>query len=249
MSMVSVTPTFVSNDWMTTERGKRIFAALSSRDQQRRRAFALLEHPVFAPSDTMEEFEYKIFISGKSGVGKTSMAAKLSANTVPVSHSETAGICTYTLYWPALIVDTEQVVMFKLVLWDAGENTLKKFDHILPACKDKVDGVIFSFSFADKASFEDLGQQISRVTAADDNFCRFVVGTKLDVAASEVTSRAVGEFEAAWRLPVLGIRNTSDSHVTLADEMKHIAPLLNYICDELWKRDQILAGTLAVQER
>ena len=131
--MVSVTPTFVSSDWMTSERGKRIFAALSSRDQLSRRAFALLEHPVFAPSDTMEEFEYKVFISGKSGVGKTSIAAKLSANQVPLHHSETAGISTYTVYWPALIKDSEQIVMFKLVLWDAGENTLKKYDHVMPA--------------------------------------------------------------------------------------------------------------------
>ena len=107
--------------------------------------------------------------------------------------------------------------------------------------------VIFSFSFADKASFEDLGQQISRVTAAGDNFCRFVIGTKLDVAASEVTSRAVSEFESAWQLPVLGIRNTSDSHVTFADDVSKLAPLLNYVCDELWKRDQILAGRLAIQ--
>ena len=160
----------------------------------------------------MDEFEYKIFISGKSGVGKTSIAAKLSANTVPTAHSETAGIQTSTVYWPALMRDTEQPVMFKLVLWDAGENTLKKFDHILPACKDKVDAVIFSFSFADKASFEDLPQQMARVVGADDNFCRVVMGTKLDVAASEVTGRAVQEFEAAWKLPVLGIRNTTDAH-------------------------------------
>ena len=103
--------------------------------------------------------------------------------------------------------------MFKLGLWDAGENTLKKFVHILPACKDKVDAVIFSFSFEDKASFKDLPQQMARVVGADDSV---VMGTKLDLAASEATGRVVQEFEAAWKLPVLDMRNTIDFLVPVA---------------------------------
>ena len=43
-----------------------------------------------------------------------------------------AGIQTSIVYWPAKIVDINRVVMFKLHFWDAGENALKKFDHVLP---------------------------------------------------------------------------------------------------------------------
>ena len=48
---------------------------------------------------------------------------------VDISHS---GIQTSIVYWPAKIVDINRVVMFKLHFWDAGENALKKFDHVLP---------------------------------------------------------------------------------------------------------------------
>ena len=48
---------------------------------------------------------------------------------VDISH---AGIQTSIVYWPAKIVDINRVVMFKLHFWDAGENALKKFDHVLP---------------------------------------------------------------------------------------------------------------------
>lgn len=51
----------------------------------------LLDRPVLAPPWNLGEFEYKIFISGRSGVGKTSIAARLSANEVPRTHGETPG--------------------------------------------------------------------------------------------------------------------------------------------------------------
>ena len=51
----------------------------------------LLERPSYPPHVSLEEFRYKIFVSGKSGVGKTSSIAKLTGNEVPTSHSETPG--------------------------------------------------------------------------------------------------------------------------------------------------------------
>ena len=29
-------------------------------------------------------------------------------------------------------MDIDKIVMFHLQFWDAGENSLKKFDHIMP---------------------------------------------------------------------------------------------------------------------
>ena len=45
----------------------------------------------------VEEVTYKIFLVGKSGVGKTSTVAKLSGNQIPISHSETPGNALYLL--------------------------------------------------------------------------------------------------------------------------------------------------------
>jgi len=53
---------------------------------------AVLEKPVFTTAVIPDVFQYKIFISGKTGVGKTAAAAKLSANKVSRTHFETPGI-------------------------------------------------------------------------------------------------------------------------------------------------------------
>ena len=43
-----------------------------------------------------------------------------------------SGLQTWDVYWPAKMMDIDKIVMFHLQLWDAGENSLKKFDHIMP---------------------------------------------------------------------------------------------------------------------
>lgn len=202
--MLPIAPVFISPDWLNCKTGQEIYSSLLQKNLHGRKPFGLLERPTFEPQINLDEFEYKLFISGKSGVGKTSSVAKLSANKIPAVHSETPGIQTSTVYWPAHIKTIDKVILFKLQIWDVGENALKKFDHVLPACKDKVDAIVFTFSFVDKSSFEDLPQQMSRVTANNDNFCRFIIGTKLDIPHSEVTQKDIEGFEDAWKLPVLG---------------------------------------------
>lgn len=49
----------------------------------------LLERPPL--SAHIEEVHYKIFVSGKSGVGKSCTVAKLTGHDIPKSHIETAG--------------------------------------------------------------------------------------------------------------------------------------------------------------
>ena len=45
---------------------------------------------------SLEQYPYKVFVSGKSGVGKTSTVAKLTGNEIPATHSETPGeLITY----------------------------------------------------------------------------------------------------------------------------------------------------------
>lgn len=54
-------------------------------------ATGLLERPVLPPSVVIDTASYKIFVSGKSGVGKTALVAKLAGLEVPVVHHETTG--------------------------------------------------------------------------------------------------------------------------------------------------------------
>ena len=50
---------------------------------------------------------------------------------------------------------------------------------LFQACKDHIDGILYMFSFTDKASFEDIPQQMSRILGPDDStVCQYVLGTK-----------------------------------------------------------------------
>ena len=68
--------------------------------------------------------------------------------------------------------------------------------------------------------------------------------TRLDLQEHcEVTYRHTREFEVNWKHPVLTISNAQWSreaeHVSDIDQM---TTNMNYICDELWRRDQSLAA-------
>ena len=44
----------------------------------------------------------------------------------------------------------------------------------------------------------------------------------------------------------MSIRNAADSSQTdPLVEVNELAPILNYLCDELWRRDKIIAGNLS----
>jgi GTPase SAR1 family protein len=89
----------------------------------------LLEKPNLPQS--VEELSFKIFVSGKAGIGKTTTIARLAGTVCPSSaYVETVGIRETNVYWPTKIRD--KIVLFKLQLWDAGENSIKKYSHILP---------------------------------------------------------------------------------------------------------------------
>lgn len=51
----------------------------------------LLESPVMPPHAAVDTVNYKIFISGKAAVGKTSLAARLAGRNIPNMHCETIG--------------------------------------------------------------------------------------------------------------------------------------------------------------
>ena len=46
---------------------------------------------MMAPHVAVETVQYKVFLSGKSGVGKTCLAARLAGLSTPSMHYETTG--------------------------------------------------------------------------------------------------------------------------------------------------------------
>jgi len=87
----------------------------------------ILERPNVPSS--IEEVSYKLFVAGKSGVGKTCSVARFAGQPFPTSYHETPGIRKTNVYWPVKI--WEKVIVFKLQFWEAGDNSIKKYSHIL----------------------------------------------------------------------------------------------------------------------
>ncbi|KAJ6656877.1 hypothetical protein lerEdw1_003208 [Lerista edwardsae] len=236
-------------DWHRTPEGKEFFGALLHR--HRRRFLGLVERPGLSPQAAADTVSYKIFVSGRNGVGKTALVAKLAGLEVPPVHHETTGIQTTTVLWPAKLRESGNPLFFRFSFWDCGEAVLKKFDHILPACLEKVDGALFLFSFTDRASFDDLPNQISRVAEGAKGAVKIVIGTKFDqFAHTDVTEPDVAAFCHTWGLPVLRAKSVNaprlpdgqslDGRAGLSD----VAPLLNRLAEHLWRQDQVAAGLI-----
>lgn len=232
-------------DWLRSTEGTQLLTCLLHRDGTRLRQYGLLDHPQLPSHLQLEEVTYKVMVVGKAGVGKTSTVSRLAGSEVPLSHNETPGLQTSTVYWPERIQHLGKNVLFNIQFFDAGETAMKRYDHILPACKDGVDAILFLFSFVDKGSFDEVPQLMTRLTNPDDGICKIVLGTKFDLHAySEVTQRDIRDLESNWKVPVLRIRNVHNPHQaeTSSGVLNDIAPVLNTLCEHLWHRDIVMSG-------
>jgi hypothetical protein len=90
----------------------------------------ILDRPSLPSS--IEEVSYKLYITGRSCVGKTATIARLSGIKYLSTYVETAGIRKSNIFWPVKIWD--KIIVFKLQFWDAGDNCIKRYSHILPVC-------------------------------------------------------------------------------------------------------------------
>jgi len=178
------------------------------------------------------------------GVGKTSLVCKLTGQEVPKSHKETPGIQMSMLYWPAKIQRTRKVVMFKLLFWDAGEQCLNKFNHILPACRKDADAVIFTFSFANKITWDELPALIAR-SEIKESILKIAVGTSADKRENvEELRERMRHFEEEWQIPVLKIANVDGPLLPDGRSfdgragVKQVMPFLNRLVSLLWSHDQ-----------
>ena len=110
-------------------------------------------------------------------VGKTSFVSSLQqAATIQVP-GETPGVRVTNVYWPAKVASEQKVLLFNLEFWDSGEASTKKYNHILPVCKQKASALLYLFSFTDKSSFEDIEAQLAR-RSSNPGCAVIVIGTK-----------------------------------------------------------------------
>ncbi|XP_065061455.1 ciliogenesis and planar polarity effector 2-like isoform X2 [Rhopilema esculentum] len=240
--MMERTGMILQEHWLDSSDGKELFASILRRN--RRRIFGLIETPNLPPKVNIEEVSYKIFLLGKAGVGKTSLVSKLVGTAIPSYHKETPGIQMSVVYWPAKLRNTQQLKIFKLIFWDAGETCLKKFDHIEKACKENADAVIYTFSLQNRTSWKDLEPLITR-SEVDDTVLKLAVGTKYDqIDPKDSILEEIRNFEQAWKIPVLKIANVDGPMLPDGKSLdgrasiKEIAPFLNNLVSLLWMHDQ-----------
>lgn len=245
--------TLIAPDWLQSPEGRDYLTCILRK--KKRRTFGLIERPVLPPQLPADVASYKIFVSGKSGVGKTSLIAKLCGLEVPNVHHETTGIQTSCVYWPVRPRGSERPVIFAFQFWDCGESAIKKFDHILPACKERADAVLFLFAFTDRSSFEDVPALISRTLSQEEDAARVVIGTKLDqFMHTDVTEQDIRDFQQTWQLPVMRVRSVNGPRLSDGRsldgwaELADAAPVLNGLAEVLWHRDQIIAGLVDTRE-
>ncbi|XP_058711207.1 ciliogenesis and planar polarity effector 2 isoform X2 [Poecile atricapillus] len=163
--------------WLLSPAGRPYLDSILHKNQ--RRVFSLLERPALPPALAVPTVTYKLFLAGRSGVGKTALVAWLAGTPGLLAHHETLGIEATTVFWPAKPRGSGRPVLFQLHLWDCGDGALRKFEHLLPACKEEADAALFLFSFTDRASFEELPALMDRVLGPGDrDIIRMVVGTK-----------------------------------------------------------------------
>ncbi|NXT22403.1 CPLN2 protein, partial [Syrrhaptes paradoxus] len=102
--------------WLLSPGGRPYLDSILAKNQ--RRAFGLLERPALSPSLAVPIVTYKLFVCGKSGVGKTALVATLGGSPAPPGHHETLGIEVTSVYWPAKPRASGRPVIFQLQLWD-----------------------------------------------------------------------------------------------------------------------------------
>ncbi|XP_051996557.1 ciliogenesis and planar polarity effector 2 isoform X2 [Xyrauchen texanus] len=232
----------IVSDWHRFPDSKDFFGRILHK--KRRRKFGLLEAPMMPPNMNVDTVRYKVFISGKTGVGKSSLAARLAGLDLPKVHYETTGIDTTVVFWPVRLKESGRVLFFRFEFWDCGESAMRRFDHMLPSCKEQVDAILFLFSFTDRGSFEDLSNQISRITEPSDRVVKLVVGTKFDLFMhTDVTESDVTQFQEVWGLSVF--RVGGDVSAGLGE----VAPLLNALAENLWYQDCIAASSVSISPK
>ena len=230
-------------DWIKTPSAKEFIDSLLHHNK--RRQFGILERPSLPPNKSLNTVKYKIFVCGKAGVGKSTLISQLAGCKVSEPGSETAGITTTVVYWPVRLKSTGKIMFFQLHFWDVAENTLKKFDHILPACKADADCILFAFSLADRSSFMEISSLLNQMDDHSKNPALIVAATKTDqYLHSDISEKEIEQLSQTRNVPVLRTNDFTKSDISGRDSVFEIGRFLNQLSSYLFHRDYVLANGL-----
>lgn len=129
---------------------------------------------------------YKIVMLGDSGVGKTSLVARLTNPDRPMNHDISA---TMGIEFDTQMLDTPQGKV-KAQIWDtAGQERFARV--LLPTYFRKAKGVILVYDITNQKSFESLGERwMAQLQdhASTDDLAKLLVGNKSDLGSSREVS-------------------------------------------------------------
>eukprot|EP00956_Cyclotella_meneghiniana_P045922 scaffold390822_cov79-Cyclotella_meneghiniana.AAC.2 len=146
-----------------------------------------------ATSTTSKPPLYKIVMLGDSGVGKTSLVARLTNPDRPLNHDISA---TMGIEFDTQMLDTPHGKV-KAQIWDtAGQERFARV--LLPTYFRKAKGVILVYDVTNAKSFESLGERwMTQLNdhANSEELAKLLVGNKCDLEASrEVTKEKAQMF-------------------------------------------------------
>ena len=235
----------LDNNWIKTPSAKEYIDSLFHHNK--RRQFGLIERPSLAPNKSLNIVKYKIFVCGKTNVGKSALISRLAGCKASEPGSENAGITTTMIYWPVRLNSTGQIMFFQLSFWDVAENTLKKFDHIQPACRSDADCILFAFSLTDRASFVEISTLLNQLDDCDNkNPVLVVAATKTDqYMYSDISDKEIDQLSQTRNVPILRT-NFSNPQCSIGDRdsIFEISPFLNQLSGLLFHRDYLLARNM-----
>ena len=240
--MISNSDEMLDFDWIKTPSAYEYVNSLLHQNQKKQ--FGLLERPSLPPNKMLTIVKYKIFLCGKAGVGKSTLISQLACGKANESGSESAGIATTIIHWPARLKSSGQIMFFQLHFWDAAENTLKKFDHILPACKAEVDCVLFTFSLTDRASFMEIPALINQMDGINKNPVQVIAATKTDqYAYCDISEKEIENLSQTKNVPILRLKGLLKKDFNMNANIYEMAPFLNKLCSLLLYRDSLFANS------
>jgi len=154
---------------------------------------------------------------GDSGVGKTSLVARLTNPDRPMNHDISA---TMGIEFDTQMLDTEHGKV-KAQIWDtAGQERFARV--LLPTYFRKAKGVILVYDITNAKSFESLSERwMTQLNdhASSDDLAKLLVGNKSDLDASrEVSTERAEQFCRDYGMDMLETSAKSGENVLKAFE-------------------------------
>lgn len=155
---------------------------------------------------------YKIVMLGDSGVGKTSLVARLTNPDRPLNHDISA---TMGIEFDTQMLDTAHGKV-KAQIWDtAGQERFARV--LLPTYFRKAKGVILVYDITNAKSFESLSERWMvqlQDHASSDELAKLLVGNKSDLEASrEVPKEKALQFCQEYGMEMLETSAKSGENV------------------------------------